>query len=146
VVHVDAATNIVRWAQRNFAASGPMAGAVRWLAEDARKFVARELRRGNQYQAVILDPPTYGHGPKGEPWQLDKHLPQLLADCFRLTRENCAFVLLTCHAAHFDLRRLRSLMRDAADGRRGQLRVCQLDLATADGRCLPSGLAARWAE
>lgn len=70
VVHVDAAANTVAWARRNAELSGLAAAPIRWIVEDARKFVDRELRRGNKYVMVIADPPAYGHGPKGESWQI----------------------------------------------------------------------------
>ena len=70
VVHVDAAKNIVAWARRNAELSGLADAPIRWIAEDAMKFVKRELKRGNRYDAVILDPPSYGHGPQGEVWRL----------------------------------------------------------------------------
>ena len=73
VVHVDAAKNIVAWARRNAELSGLAEAPIRWIAEDAMKFVKRELKRGNRYDAVILDPPSYGHGPQGEVWRLSKH-------------------------------------------------------------------------
>ena len=81
VVHVDAAKNVVAWARRNAELSGLADAPIRWIVEDATKFVKRELRRGNRYDAVILDPPSYGHGPRGEVWRLSKHLPRLLALC-----------------------------------------------------------------
>ena len=77
VVHVDAAKNIVAWARRNAELSGLAEATIRWIAEDAVKFVKREVKRGNRYDAVILDPPSYGHGPRGEVWRLSKHLPRL---------------------------------------------------------------------
>ena len=85
MVHVDAAKNIVAWARRNAELSGLADAPIRWIAEDAMKFVKRELKRGNRYDAVILDPPSYGHGPRGEVWRLSKHLPRLLALVRELT-------------------------------------------------------------
>ena len=72
VVHIDAAHNIVDRARQNAELSGLADRPIRWIAEDAMKFCQRELKRGNRYDAVILDPPTYGHGPKGEPWKIDE--------------------------------------------------------------------------
>ncbi|MBX3415048.1 MAG: class I SAM-dependent methyltransferase [Pirellulales bacterium] len=81
VVHVDAARNTVAWASRNARQSGLAEAPIRWIVEDAARFVRREVRRGNHYDAVILDPPSYGHGPKGEPWKLGEHLLPLLREC-----------------------------------------------------------------
>ena len=72
---------VVSWARRNAELSQLADAPIRWIVDDARKFVERELRRGQQYDGVILDPPTYGHGPQAEPWQLDRDLPELLAAC-----------------------------------------------------------------
>ena len=75
----DAARNVVNWARRNYELNALTSRPVRWICEDAVKFVRRELRRGNCYDAIILDPPTFGHGPAGEVWKIDEHLPALLA-------------------------------------------------------------------
>ncbi|MDZ7615859.1 MAG: class I SAM-dependent methyltransferase, partial [Patescibacteria group bacterium] len=101
VVHVDAAKTVVAWARRNARHSGLESCPVRWLVEDASKFVRRELARGNRYDAVILDPPSYGHGRRGEVWRLSKHLPGLLDACAELTGGQPRFLLLTCHTAGF---------------------------------------------
>ena len=97
VVHVDAARNTVAWARRNAERSGLADAPIRWIAEDAMRFVRRELKRGNMYDAVILDPPSYGHGPRGEVWQLSSHLAPLVAMCGQLTAGRRRFMLLTCH-------------------------------------------------
>lgn len=86
VVHVDAARNSVVGASRNARHSGLADAPIRWIVEDAARFVRREIRRGNSYDAVILDPPSYGHGPKGETWKLSEHLLPLLRDCAVLLR------------------------------------------------------------
>ncbi len=102
VVHVDAAKNTVAWARHNAELSGLAAASVRWIVEDAVKFVRREVKRGNRYDAVVLDPPSYGRGPRGEVWRLSKCLPRLLALCAELTAPAAAFVLLTCHTPGYD--------------------------------------------
>jgi 23S rRNA (cytosine1962-C5)-methyltransferase len=142
VVHIDAARNVVQWARRNAELSGLADRPIRWIAEDAAKFVARELKRGHAYDAVILDPPSYGHGTSGEVWKLADHLPALLADCRRLTSARRAFILLSCHTPGYGPRQLRELLR--AHIGPGQVKVQSLDLVSASGRTLPSGVAARW--
>ena len=112
VVHVDAAKNIVAWARRNAELSGLAAAPIRWITEDAMKFVKRELKRGNRYDAVILDPPSFGHGRRGEVWRLSKHLPRLLAICGELTAGRLAFMLLTCHTPGYDAERLAEMMKE----------------------------------
>jgi 23S rRNA (cytosine1962-C5)-methyltransferase len=145
VVHVDAAKNVVEWARRNALHSHLAEAPIRWIAEDARKFVQRELRRGNRYDAVILDPPSYGHGTGGEAWKLERDLLPLLAGCGELTADSRAFMLLTCHSPNFGAAELQAAMADAVFG------TCQcgaiakpLFLRTEDGRKLSAGVAARW--
>ncbi len=101
VTHVDAARNVVQWARQNAAASDLQTAPIRWITEDASRFVTRELRRGQKYDALILDPPSYGHGPKGETWKLSSDLLPLLKNCRSLLGERPAFVLLTCHSPGF---------------------------------------------
>jgi 23S rRNA (cytosine1962-C5)-methyltransferase len=145
VVHVDAAKNIVAWARRNAALSGLADAPIHWIAEDALKFVKRELRRENRYDAVILDPPSYGHGPRGEVWRLSKHLPRLLALCRDLTAGRRQFVLLTCHTPGFEPARLQDMISNTLGGdARGHATARQLTLHSAAGRELPSGVVARW--
>lgn len=145
VVHVDAARPVVHWARRNAALSHLDAKPIRWIIDDARQFVARELRRKQDYQAVILDPPTYGHGPKSEPWQVDSHLPALLADCAQLMRRRPLFAVLSCHTPSIGLADLTSLLKSTFQHPLGgQLESLPLTLATAGGRLLPSGICARW--
>lgn len=142
VVHIDAARNVVQWARRNAELSHLANRPVRWIAEEASKFVDREVRRGNQYDAVILDPPSYGHGPKGEPWKIDTDLPRLLTDLARLTASRTAFVLLTCHSPGYEAAMLSQLLRTAFGA--GEVSAGELALTTRAGRCLSSGHFARW--
>jgi 23S rRNA (cytosine1962-C5)-methyltransferase len=98
VVHVDASSSAVAWARRNAVALNLKELPIRWMIEDVLKFVRREVSRGNSYDALILDPPAYGHGPRGQSWQLINHLDELLATCLQLCRGQERFLLLTCHS------------------------------------------------
>ncbi|OHB78614.1 MAG: hypothetical protein A2V98_21845 [Planctomycetes bacterium RBG_16_64_12] len=142
VVHVDAAGNVVAWARRNAELSGLADAPVRWITEDAMKFVKRELKRKNQYDAVILDPPSYGHGPQGEVWRLSKHLPGLLAMCAELTAGRRRFVLLTSHTPKFGPDRLKRLVSDTLG--EGHVTAEPMALRAKSGRELPSGVVVRW--
>jgi 23S rRNA (cytosine1962-C5)-methyltransferase len=145
VVHVDAAKNIVAWARRNAELSGLAEASVRWIAEDALKFVKRELNRGSRYDAVILDPPSYGHGPRGEVWRLSKHLPRLLELCAELTQGRAEFVLLTCHTPGYDAQRLSEMVAEHWPAcSLGRMEQTPLSIRAADGRELPSGQLVRW--
>ena len=105
VVHVDAARNLVTRARENARASRLEDAPIRWMCDDVLRFVQREVRRGNQYDGIIVDPPAYGHGPKGESWKLDKHLPRLLEICGCLMQRHPQFLLLTCHSAQYGAKR-----------------------------------------
>ncbi len=145
VVHVDAARNIVAWARRNAELSGLADATIHWITEDAMKFVKRELQRGNRYDALILDPPSYGHGRRGEVWRLSKHLQRLLSMCADLTAGQCRFVLLTCHTPGYDSARLADMLRETMpDTQTGAIAAKTLTLRSVAGRELPSGSVARW--
>ena len=143
VVHVDAAKNIVAWARRNAEFSGLAESPIHWIVEDALKFAKREARRGSRYDAVILDPPSYGHGPHGEQWQLSKHLPRLLDLCAELTAGRPRFMLLTCHTPGYDAESLGEMMLDALGGK-GSVSGGPLTIRSTAGRALPSGVVVRW--
>jgi 23S rRNA (cytosine1962-C5)-methyltransferase len=145
VVHVDAARNIVDRARQNAVISGFAERPIRWIVEDAMKFCRREVKRGNKYDAVILDPPTYGHGPKGEPWKIGEHLLPLLELCGELTSESRAFLLVTCHSPGIGPAELSAYLSEGIFGHCGQPpKSGELFLETADGRRLESGVYARW--
>lgn len=145
VVHVDAARSAVERARENAVLSDLAERPIRWIVDDAVKFCQREVKRGNKYDAVILDPPTYGHGPKGEPWKIGEHLLPLLELCGQLTAANRAFVLVTCHSPSIGPSELSAYLSDGIFGHCGQPpKAGELILQTADGRRLPSGVFARW--
>jgi 23S rRNA (cytosine1962-C5)-methyltransferase len=135
VVHVDAARPAVAWARRNADRNGLGDRPIRWIVDDAPAFVSRERRRGRRYHGVILDPPTYGHGPRGEAWRLERDLPRLLEDVDRLITPG-GFVLLTAHAEEFDPGALGRLV--AGEPETGELR-----LIAASGATLRLGAFAR---
>ena len=147
VVHVDASRSATAWARGNASLSGLREAPIRWIVEDARKFVRRECKRGNRYDAVILDPPSYGHGPKGQVWKVENDLPDLLAGCAELTAGREAFLLLTCHSPEVSAKRAEAMLKAAFKPFRktaGQHRAGELSLRDPQGRELPCGVAARW--
>jgi len=145
VVHVDAAKSVVARARENAAASGLAEHPMRWIVEDAVKFCRREVKRGNRYDAIILDPPTYGHGPKGEEWNVKRDLLPLLELCGELTDRRPKFLLLTCHSPGIGKAELSAYMSEGIFGSCGQPpRMMELFLQTAHNRRLPAGVAARW--
>ena len=97
VTHVDASKGMVQWAKENAAASGLSDRPVRWLVDDCLKFVKREIRRGNKYDAVIMDPPSYGRGPDGEVWKLENQIGELLSETAQILSDNALFVFLNSY-------------------------------------------------
>lgn len=145
VVHVDAARNMVERARRNAELSGLGEHPIRWIVEDVLKFCRRELKRGNRYDTVMLDPPTYGHGPKGKVWKIGSDLPVLLELCGQLTERRPSSVLVTCHSPGIGPAELAAYVADGVFGHCGAPpQAGDLTLTTADGRRLPSGVYARW--
>ncbi len=148
VTHVDSSGPTVAWAKANAATSGVAHLPIKWLVEDAMKFVGREVRRGNRYDGIIADPPTYGHGPKGKPFKFRKHLDALMEMCGELINPNPAagqFLLFSCHALGFGLAdaisTVSSVVPEHAAGRVTGHNMC---LTAGDGRTLDAGIAARW--
>jgi 23S rRNA (cytosine1962-C5)-methyltransferase len=147
VTHVDAARSAIAWARRNAIASGMEDAPIHWIQEDAMKFVRRELKRGRQYDAVILDPPSFGRGPKGETWKLTEHLSELLSLCCALTEHTRCFVLLTCHSGElaFGEALLEFLRTSQPELRRhGSLSGQDLWLVSRAGGRVHCGAAVRW--
>lgn len=97
VTHVDASKGMVGWAKENAVASGVADRQVRWLVDDCMKFVKREIRRGNKYDAIIMDPPSYGRGPNGEVWKLEQQLSELLTDVGKILSDEPLFFFLNSY-------------------------------------------------
>lgn len=145
VTHVDASKPSVQIARSNAERSGLADAPIRWLVEDAVRYCRREVKRGSRYDAVILDPPSYGHGPKGEAWRLDRDLPELLSLCGELVERQPAFFLATCHTPGVGPAELSAYLADGVFGHCGQPPAAgRLWLTARDGRQLDSGAYARW--
>ena len=141
VTHVDASKTAINWARDN-ARLNVIDQPIRWLTDDVRKFVNRELRRGNFYDAVILDPPTFGRGPKGEIWKLTEHLRPLLCSLAKVTRGNPQFILLTAHSPNITPLTLANLLTSVF----GKTTVTsnELSIRYGDGQSLPAGASCLW--
>ncbi|MDP8916590.1 MAG: class I SAM-dependent methyltransferase [Pseudomonadota bacterium] len=145
VTHVDASKKAVGWARENAELSGMADRPVRWIVEDARKYVAREVRRGSRYEGIILDPPKYGRGPTGEIWRLFEDLPRLLADCAALLSQNASFLLLNAYAERISGLSLAHAMKDCMARSDGLIDWGELALAEeAGGREVGLSFFARW--
>jgi 23S rRNA (cytosine1962-C5)-methyltransferase len=145
VTHVDASKPAVTTARTNANLSGLAEHPIRWIVEDVLVYCRREVQRGRQYDAVIIDPPSYGHGPKGQAWQLTRDLPELLALCRQLTEARRLFVLATCHTPNVGPAELSAYLSEGLFGHCGQPPATgQLWLESKGGRRLESGVYARW--
>ena len=146
VTHVDASKKSVAWARENAELSGMADRPIRWIVEDARKYVAREVRRGSRYHGVILDPPKYGRGPTGEVWRLFEDMPGLLSDCAALLADDADFLLLNAYAARISGLSLAHMMAEATATRGGRIDWGELALSEdgSDARAIGLSFFARW--
>ena len=145
VTHVDASRKAVAWAKENQAASRLSEASIRWIVEDARKFVAREARRGKTYHLVLVDPPKFGRGPEGEVWDVFTHLSPLLGDVALLLEPRRSALALTTYAIRASALAIDGLVRDRLAERRGSIESGELAVIDeAGGRLLPTSLYTRW--
>ena len=142
VVHVDASRPTVAWARRNAETSGLADRPIRWIVDDAVAFTEREVRRGRRYAGIVLDPPSYGHGPGSGAWRIEDDLSPLLTAAGGLLEPD-GFVLLTAHTAGFEEDRLADEMERALRRRPSAIETGALELSTEDGRTLGLGAFAR---
>lgn len=144
VAHVDASRPTVAWARANAALSRLADRPIRWLVDDARDFVARELRRERRYNGIVLDPPSYGHGTKGaRRWQIGDDLAPLLAMCARLLTDD-GFLLLTAHSEDFGPDELGRGLRVAGRASASAVETGELALTADAGGRVVLGAYARW--
>jgi 23S rRNA (cytosine1962-C5)-methyltransferase len=145
VTHVDASKKAIAWAKENQAASGLGAAAVRWILDDAQKFVAREVRRGKTYHLILIDPPKFGRGPDGEVWDLFENLPAFLKDCARLLEPSRAAMVLTIYAIRASSLAFDQLAREVLADHGGSVQSGELAIRESGGtRALPASLFTRW--
>jgi 23S rRNA (cytosine1962-C5)-methyltransferase len=145
VTHLDASRRAVGWAKENQMQSGLGTAPIRWIVEDARKFVARELRRGKTYHVILVDPPKFGRGPAGEIWDVFQHLPALLRDCVALLDRKRACLVLTTYAIRASALASDGLMRECVRGLGGVVDSGELAvIEQAALRLLPSANFSRW--
>lgn len=145
MVHVDASKKSVEAARANAALSGMADRPVRWIVDDAAKFVAREVRRGRRYDGIILDPPKYGRGPEGEVWKLEDGLAPLVADCRRLLDADSKFLFLTVYAVRLSALAIGELVGQLFADLPGRVECGELVVQEeARGLLLPTAIWARW--
>jgi 23S rRNA (cytosine1962-C5)-methyltransferase len=147
MVHVDASKKSVAQARENAALSGMADRPIRWIVEDAAKFVAREVRRERHYDGILLDPPKYGRGPDGEVWRLEEDLPELIANCRKLLDENSRFLFLTVYAVRMSALALGNLLTTHFSDLPGKIEFGELAVREqARGHLLPTAIFARWSK
>jgi len=145
LVHVDASKKSVAQARANAALSGMEARPVRWIVDDAAKFVAREVRRGRRYDGILLDPPKFGRGPEGETWRLEEDLPPLIAGCRALMDANSRCLFLTVYAVRMSALAIGALVAEHFGDLPGRVECGELAVREeARGRLLPTAIWARW--
>ncbi|MBN2984004.1 class I SAM-dependent methyltransferase [Cohnella algarum] len=146
VCHVDAAKGMVQWAKENAQLSGLGDAPVRYITDDVFKFVQREERRGRKYDAIVMDPPSYGRGPNGEMWKLEDSLYPFLHSCRSILSDNPLFVLINSYTTGISPTVLHNLLHMAIGGKYGGKLDCgEIGLpATRSGLTLPCGIYGRW--
>jgi len=146
VTHVDASKGMVGWARENAASSGIPHESCRWIVDDCRKFAEREIRRGNRYDAVILDPPSYGRGPKGEIWKMEENIFDFLGIVAELLSDEAAFVILNSYTTGLQPAVLSYMLNLQIAGRfGGMVEADEVGLpVTKSGLVLPCGATGRW--
>ena len=146
VTHVDASKGMVQWAKENAVASGVADKNVRWLVDDCMKFVKSEIRRGNTYDAIIMDPPSYGRGPGGEVWKLEHQLGELLSETGKLLSDNAIFFFLNSYTGGLSPTILNYMVKRYVAGKReGEIFTDEIGLYVTDkGISLPCGNTTIW--
>lgn len=145
VTHVDASKGMVTWAKENAASSGLKDAPIRWIVDDCVKFVEREIRRGNHYDAIIMDPPSYGRGPKGEIWKIEEAIHPLIKLCTRLLTRQPLFFLVNSYTTGLAPAVLTYMLATELKPYRGVVASDELGLPVTDsGLILPCGASGRW--
>ena len=147
VCHVDAAKGMVHWARENAELSALNEKPIRWIVDDCKKFVEREIRRGSKYDAVILDPPSYGRGPGGEVWKLEEHVYELVSLVSEVLTDDPLFVLLNSYTTGLSASTMAYVLGSAMKKFGGKVEAEEIGLpVTQSGMALPCGSSAIWSK
>lgn len=149
VVHIDSSKAAVTWARDNAEASGLADKPIRWIVEDARLFVEREIKRGRSYDAIIMDPPAFGHGVDNELWKIEEDLLPLIENCKKLLKPQPLFFLINGYSAGYSAIAYENILLPLAEKyggsiEIGELAIEELSATKKPGRLLPAGICARW--
>ena len=145
VCHVDASKASIGWAKDNAALSGLADKPIRWILDDAKAFVKRELRRGNRYDAIVMDPPAFGRGPEGDVWQIEEDFVPLVDECKQLLSAAPLFFAINGYASGYSQLAYRYNLQELTQKHAGEIESGELAiLESRGGRLLPCGIFARW--
>lgn len=145
VCHLDASKGMVAWARENSVLNHLEGAPIRWIIDDVSKFLARELRRESRYDAIILDPPSFGRGSRGEIFKIEDEITQLLKSCRALLKDRPLFILFSCHTPGFSPLVMEQLMKQTLGDLPGKVDVGEMILEGSKGKfSVPSGTFARW--
>lgn len=145
VTHVDASKGMVTWAKENAVSSGLKDAPIRWLVDDCVKFVEREIRRGNHYDAIIMDPPSYGRGPKGEIWKIEESVYPLVQLCSQILTDNPLFFLINSYTTGLQPAVLSYMMHTVLGKYNGTITAEEIGLpVSSNGLVLPCGASGRF--
>ncbi|HSX03865.1 MAG TPA: class I SAM-dependent methyltransferase [Rhabdochlamydiaceae bacterium] len=144
VCHLDASEKMVKWARENARLNELEEAPIRWIVDDALKFLKRELKRGKKYEGIILDPPSFGRGNRGEVFKIERDLFEILNCCRQLLSEKPLFLVLSSHTPGMTPVVMHNLMQQTMNGASGQIESGEMELATKQFYNLPCGSFARW--
>jgi 23S rRNA (cytosine1962-C5)-methyltransferase len=145
ITHLDASKATVSWARANCEASDLKEKPMRWIVDDALKFLRREKNRGNLYDGIIMDPPSFGRGPKGEVWKIEEALSELMQACKEVLVEKPSLLLLSSHTPGFTGLTLQNIIaRYLVQGIAGKFECGEMEIPSSAGLNLPNGFFARW--
>lgn len=142
VTHVDGSKSATTWAKENAELSGLADKPIRWIVDDARSFVMREIKRGKFYHGIIMDPPAFGHGPEGEVWKIEDHFTALIEECKKILDPNPALLLINGYAAGYSAFSYENNLKDMVN--KGVIEKGELTIRDTNQRLLPAGIFARW--
>lgn len=154
VTHVDASKPSLTWANENHKLNNLPKDSVRWILDDAVKFVRRELKRGVKYDGIIMDPPAFGHSPTGKTWKFNDDLPGLLSDCVELLSADAKFLIVNGYATNSSALALNNILEDNIQSKAGKVEFGELclkqksdsDAKVGAGRMISTGIFARWSK
>jgi 23S rRNA (cytosine1962-C5)-methyltransferase len=149
VVHVDGSKSAIAWARENAELSGLVEKPIRWILEDARVFVGREIKRGNKYDAIIMDPPAFGHGANKEIWRIEENFLPLVEDCIKLLKDHPLFFIINGYSAGYSAIAYENVLKVLVERFGGSIEIGELAIEESkkggsEARLLPCGIFARW--